>query len=474
VITSIERTRVIDSINAQGIEGLHGTIHHTLEDFGEVNSCASNTRSLHESGVTPHACARGSSELVVDRYMNQWISACSHCQKNILGSAMFRSTRMMRVAVPCFGIGALAGVLGTYFITRSSDSPTEPHSTSLPVASATLSVHYPEGFPLPSNSKVLIRESFTTALNFRTRTPDWVAERLTADLLGQSVGTRSKADFKPDDDVPPIFRAQNGDYWNSGWSRGHLAASASHKQNQEAQDATFKLNSNIVPHDLSMNGCDWNRLEVLVRDLAKQYKTGAVYVVSGPAWVPDENAPYTQRPFSKNSVILHEVIGKTQVHVPTHMFKIIKVIDGAFHASAAFIMPNKPINDDRPLEDYQTQIEEVEKLTGLDLSGMTTSRDLCKATKCDRATNKRMIGWRHYGFIDQAETLKELMRTTRNAIDAGFVSEDNFLIPKLIRDRMRDLGMAGDILFPDEPSYQAAVEAGFKMFERRSTPDAAE
>jgi DNA/RNA endonuclease G (NUC1) len=379
-----------------------------------------------------------------------------------------------RVALPSFCVGALISFLITFFVTKASYSTVPscppvakasndgshiiPPSPSGASEAAITSGHYPKGFPLPSNNRVKIRASFTTALNYRTRTPDWVAERLTADLLALAVGTRAKAFFNPDDDVPVIFRALNADYTNSGWSRGHLAASASHKKNQDAQDATFKLNSNIVPQDLSMNGCDWNRLEVLVRDLVKQYKSGTVYVVSGPAWVPDNSVPSPLRPFSKNRVIMHEVIGTTQVHVPTHMFKLIKVVDGAFQASAAFIMPNKPINRELPLDTYLTPIQEIEKLTGLDFSGMTTGQDLCKATKCDRTSNKRMVGWRHYGYIDQAKTVQELRGTTKKAMDAGFVSATGSLIPKLIRDRMRDLGITIGTLFPGEPIYQAALQ----------------
>ncbi len=379
---------------------------------------------------------------------------------------MWRSYPIARIAIPSFGAGALVGTLSGMLIWNRNDVP-----NPAPILKQTLSeqsIHYPAGFPLPSSGKVVSRESFTTSINYYTRTPDWVAEKITSAQLDAKNGERDKAGFKEDKDIPINYRATNADYWNSGWSRGHLAASASHRHNQAAQNDTFLLNSNIVPQDLSMNGCDWNRLEVLVRDLAKQYKSGTVYVVSGPLWISEESTPYSQRPFSKNKVLMHEVIGRTGVHVPTHMFKIIKVEDKDLNASAAFVMPNRPINDDHPLEYYQVQADYIEKIAGLDFSGMTTQADLCSVTKCDRSSNKRMVGWRHYGYIDQSLNIDELRTATRNAIDAGYVSEDNFLIPKIIRDRMRDLGIMNDTLFPDEPRYQSAVDTGFKTFERKS------
>lgn len=219
-----------------------------------------------------------------------------------------------------------------------------------------------------------------------------------------------------------------------------------------------------------MNGCDWNRLEVLVRDVTKSNPNGKVFVLSGPAWVPEANTPFTQRPFSKNKVVMHEVIGETQVHVPTHMFKIIRLDRESDTASAAFLMPNRPIPEERPLESYRVSLEELERLTGLDLSGMRTNTDLCTLTKCEKPTNRRMLGWRHYGFIDEARDVEELRKAVRNAIDDGFVDGDNFLIPKAVRDRMQDLGLGEDVvrLFPDQEKYQKAVLNGLDVFKRKS------
>lgn len=57
--------------------------------------------------------------------------------------------------------------------------------------------------------------------------------------------------------MPSIFRADDEDYLRSGYSRGHLAAASNHKSSQEDMASTFVLSANIVPQELSMNGCDW-------------------------------------------------------------------------------------------------------------------------------------------------------------------------------------------------------------------------
>ena len=379
-----------------------------------------------------------------------------------------------RRAIPWFSAGTVFGVIGSqflqdYFLTPQAVSP--PPTPITP--SVETSPHYPSGFPLPSTSNVHIRPAFTTSMNYRTRTPDWVAEMLTAEIVNGKNGERKNAQFKSDTDIPEHFRANNDDYWDSGWSRGHLAASASHKLSQEGQDSTFLLNSNIVPQDLSMNGCDWNRLEVLVRDVVKAHPQGQVFVLSGPMWVAESKTPFTQRPFSKNKVVMHEVLGDTQVHVPTHMFKVIYVRDESqrVSASAAFVMPNRPILEEQRIESYKTTIEDLERQTGLTLDGLRGRVDLCTVVKCEKPTNHRMLGWRHYGFIDEARDLDDLRQAVQNAIDAGFVDGDNFLIPKAVKDRMNDLGIGEDVtkLFPNDEKYQAAVTSGFNMFKRRSS-----
>lgn len=383
---------------------------------------------------------------------------------------MAQANFVIRRGLPWFGAGTVFGLIGSQVLRDwVFVPPPELDQIQEKVAEVAISPHYPSE-TLPSSNNVVVRGAYTTSINYRTKTPDWVAEMLTLDLLNGKNGNRKSAQFKSDSDVPLRFKALNTDYWDSGWSRGHLAAAASHKHSQEGQDSTFLLNSNIVPQDMSMNGCDWNRLEVLVRDVTKTFPNGKVFVLSGPVWKAEMDTPFTQRPFSKNKVIMHEVLGETQVHVPTHMFKVVKVVDQSTNllASVGFLMPNRPIADERPVESFKAKLEEIELHTGLDLSGMKSSTDLCTVVRCEKPTNRRMLGWRHYGHIDEAKDLEELRTATRNAIDAGFVDGDNFLIAKAVRDRMNDLGIKSG-LFPDEEKYEVAVQRGIDTFTRKNT-----
>ena len=374
--------------------------------------------------------------------------------------------------VGLLGTGALMGFLaGRILEALERGAPEEKERSRHDASLGFFSPHLPSGANFPSHENVFVRHAYTCSINYRTKTPNWVAEHLKFSQPDKKNGDRKRASFRSDEDIPDAFRAHNRDYWDSGWSRGHLAASASHRTTQDEQDSTFLLNSNIVPQDMSMNGCDWNRVEVLVRDLVKKF--GDVYVLSGPLWIPESRPGISQRPFTKNKVIVHEVVGDSSVHVPTHLFKAIRVEDPqGIISSCAFILPNTFIAEEKSLDSYVVSIDEVEKLTGLDFSGMKSNNDLCSSIRCDRKENRRMRGWRIYGLIDDARSVDELRVAVRKAIEEGYVDSDNFLIPKIIRDRMIDIELLPDPvnLFPDEEHYRLAVERGFENFLKRPIP----
>ena len=54
------------------------------------------------------------------------------------------------------------------------------------------------------------------------KTPRWVLEHLTREKV-KGEANRIYSVFKPDPNIPAIFQSNNDDYWDSGWSRGHMA-----------------------------------------------------------------------------------------------------------------------------------------------------------------------------------------------------------------------------------------------------------
>ena len=129
---------------------------------------------------------------------------------------------------------------------------------------------------------------------------------------------------------------------------------------------TFLL-SNIVPQDLDNNGDFWNRLEIYCRDLSKRFND--VRVTSGPLWLAVEECDEIKngnsskppkllsngRPCKPHKTMTHPVIGKNEISVPTHLYKIIIAEDPLLDMPllAAFVVPNEPIPKNAGLIDFQ-------------------------------------------------------------------------------------------------------------------------
>uniref|UniRef100_A0A8C8DIG7 Endonuclease n=1 Tax=Oryzias sinensis TaxID=183150 RepID=A0A8C8DIG7_9TELE len=210
------------------------------------------------------------------------------------------------------------------------------------------------GFPSLVNVKT--RESYVTSYDPRTRTANWVIERLNpAALSGQS--DRKYCEFKEDDSVHVFHRATNADYKGSGFDRGHLAAAGNHKWSQKAMEDTFYL-SNVAPQNPHLNQKTWNNLEKLCRSLTKRYLN--VYVCTGPLYLPRKEA-------NGNLYVRYQVIGRNHVAVPTHFFKvlILEQADGRGVELRSYVLPNEPVDEQIPLESFLVPIETIERASGL-------------------------------------------------------------------------------------------------------------
>ena len=189
--------------------------------------------------------------------------------------------------------------------------------------------------------------SYISGFSPRLRTPEWVFEYFCSNETAErlSEGKRSNSKFFEERSIPLNFRSTNADYaWGSelGLSRGHLAAAQFHKESQSAIDDTFNLSFNIVPQQMTMNGCDWFRLEQMVKRMSKIYNE--TWVITGPAFVP------TKGKHPGVWEMTYSLVGERRVAVPTHLYKIIlgKSSEGEYHM-ASFLMPNEPLPVEYPL-----------------------------------------------------------------------------------------------------------------------------
>ena len=122
---------------------------------------------------------------------------------------------------------------------------------------------------LPCYSNLRFYDSYCSSINYRTSVPNFSGEVISMEDLehNEEVDRKNCPPFSEDESVPSKFRSQLSDYKRSGWSRGHLVPAGDHNACQLNKDLTFKLSPNVVPQEMSMNGCDWLRLERFVKKL---------------------------------------------------------------------------------------------------------------------------------------------------------------------------------------------------------------
>lgn len=211
--------------------------------------------------------------------------------------------------------------------------------------------------PFPTSSLIIHNSEYSIGYDLLRRTPAWVLQHLTAESIKGQV-KRSLFDFKEDERIPPHVRVTPTDYRRSGFDRGHMAPTADYRSSHKAMHETFYM-TNICPQWPKFNSGYWAKVEKHVRDLTNHYPH--VYVTTGPLFLP-----FVKK---KKRYVKYQVIGKNQVAVPTHFFKYIRLEDEKGKKEIrAYILPNKEIPLDTPLEQFRTTAQRIEKAAGLILS----------------------------------------------------------------------------------------------------------
>ena len=190
--------------------------------------------------------------------------------------------------------------------------------------------------------QIIQRTGYTLSYDAKNKTPQWVAWELTKE---ETRGNEERTnEFQPDPDVIGA-KVLTYDYSHSGYDRGHMAPAGDMKWNKKAMEESFYM-SNICPQDHNLNTEDWNDLEMKCREWARRY--GKVYIVCGPIYNGKRN----------------EYIGEHRVKVPDAFFKVILINKENKLRALGFLFENE--SGERPLEEYLTPVDSIEKLTEMD------------------------------------------------------------------------------------------------------------
>jgi endonuclease G len=193
--------------------------------------------------------------------------------------------------------------------------------------------------PQTLNSAIINYEGYNVSYNDESLIPNWVSyELLSVETDGQF--SRKGKKFVQDPELS-LRQAENDDYRNSGWSRGHMAPAADFKWSEDAMNETFFF-TNCCPQDESLNAGQWSTLEKKTRDCANKY--GRVLVITGP--IIGEN--------------INGTIGANKVVVPDAFFKALMTDSQAI----AFVMYNTSTNEN--MQKCAMSVDRLEEITGLD------------------------------------------------------------------------------------------------------------
>lgn len=207
---------------------------------------------------------------------------------------------------------------------------------------------YPISYP------VFERKGYTLAYDGKNRIPLWAIEHLTKENV---IGKMNRLTFKTDKEIYYLHQSTDADYKGSGFARGHIVPDADRDNSNDVLLETY-LYSNVAPQPQNFNGSGglWAKLENYVRDLVLKDRYESVDVITGPLFLPKET--------EGKRYIEYQLIGKHDVAVPTHFFKVLYLHKAGKSELEVYIIPVLS-SSQANLSTYHRSLEELEKVSGL-------------------------------------------------------------------------------------------------------------
>jgi len=161
--------------------------------------------------------------------------------------------------------------------------------------------------------------------------------------------------FQIDPDLPEDVRTEYADYRGSGYTRGHMVASADRLCSREVNEQTFYY-SNMQPQMYSFNGGIWASMEAQVRRWNKDTFRTSLYVCRGGTIDSAENI----RTYTSSGL-----------PVPKYFFMAIlcknnDTANGGYKALAFWIEHRNDYSGDENLAQFVISIDDLEEKTGID------------------------------------------------------------------------------------------------------------
>ncbi len=199
-------------------------------------------------------------------------------------------------------------------------------------------LEYPALLP---NEKIISHSGYSLVYSEEHEQAKWIAYELTKEETNSLFERTDKFLVDP---FVSTGTAENSDYADSGYDRGHLAPAADMGWSATAMKESFYF-SNMSPQLPGFNRGVWKRLEELMRSWA--IDNSAIYIVTGP--ILTSGLP---------------TIGGNRVSIPNYYYKVILDYTQPEIKAIGFILPNA--SSSSSLNTFSVSIDEVENATGID------------------------------------------------------------------------------------------------------------
>lgn len=194
---------------------------------------------------------------------------------------------------------------------------------------------------LLQNEKIISHSGYSFVYSEEHEQAKWIAYELTK---AETNSLFERTDKFLVDPFVTTGTAENSDYLNSGYDKGHLAPAADMGWSAITMKESFYL-SNMSPQLPGFNRGVWKHLEEMMRSWA--IDNSAIYIVTGP--VLTSGLP---------------TIGGNHVSIPNYYYKVILDYTLPDVHAIGFILPNA--SSSASLNTFAVSIDEVEKATGVD------------------------------------------------------------------------------------------------------------
>lgn len=160
----------------------------------------------------------------------------------------------------------------------------------------------------------------------------------------------SRSDAWAPDPLLTQYTDNGADYSGSGYTRGHLVASADRLYSKQANEQTFYY-SNISPQTNNFNTGIWADLEIKVRAWVPTQETDTLFVTKGG---------------TINDGQILGTIGANKIAIPKYYFMAFLYKKGSTYKSIAFYFEHKAYSQPYNQKIYALTVDELEIKTGID------------------------------------------------------------------------------------------------------------